>query len=92
MKAPLRGGFFAITIAALTGCAAPMTTREAQGIAHERLVQYCQGRCGNLALARTQKIKNRWLVDFDSPRRSFTVTVEHDGNSKVTVWDKAGQR
>jgi hypothetical protein len=69
-----------------------MTTREAQGVARERLVQYCQGRCGNLALARTQKIKKRWLVDFDSPRRTFTVTVEDNGNSKVTVWDKAVQR
>ena len=69
-----------------------MTTREAQSIARERLVQYCQGRCGDLALARTQKIRNRWLVDFDSPRRAFTVTVENDGNSKVTVWDKATPR
>ena len=60
--------------------------------AGERLVQYCRDRCGTLALAHTQKIKNRWLVDFDSPRRAFTVTVENDGNAKVTVWDKAVQR
>ena len=71
-----------------SGCAAPMSTREAQGIARERLVKYCSGRCGTLALAHTQKIKNRWLVDFDAPRQKFTVIVEDDGNAKVTVWDK----
>ena len=69
-----------------------MTTREAQGVARERLVQYCHGRCGDLTLARTQKIKNRWLVDFDAPRQKFTVIVEDDGNSRVTVWDKTTLR
>jgi len=69
-----------------------MTTREAQGIARERLVKYCSGRCGAVTLAHTQKIKDRWLVDFEAPRQSFTVTVEDDGNAKVTVWDKAVQR
>jgi hypothetical protein len=65
-----------------------MTTREAQTIARERVVKYCNGHCGALALARTQKIKDRWLVDLDDPRHKFTVIVEDDGNSKVTVWDK----
>ena len=92
MTAPLRGGFIAIAVAVLAGCVAPMNTREAQGIARERLVKYCSGRCGTLALAHTQKIKNRWLVDFEAPRQKFTVIVENDGNSKVTVWDKATLR
>ncbi|HJS44766.1 MAG TPA: hypothetical protein VJ753_00045 [Rhizomicrobium sp.] len=69
-----------------------MTTREAQGIARERLVNYCKGRCGTFTLARTQKIKKRWLVDFEAPRQKFTVIVEDNGNAKVTVWDKALQR
>jgi len=69
-----------------------MTTREAQGIAQQRLVKYCNGRCGAFTLARTQKIKDRWLVDFEAPRQTFTVTVEDDGNAKVTVWDKATVR
>jgi hypothetical protein len=69
-----------------------MTTREAQGVARERLVQYCSGRCGTVTLAHTQKIKNRWLVDFEAPRQKFTVIVENDGNSKVTVWDKTTLR
>jgi very-short-patch-repair endonuclease len=40
-------------------------------------------------MARTQKIKSRWLVDFEAPRQKFTVIVEDDGNAKVTVWDKS---
>jgi hypothetical protein len=73
---------------ALAGCTAPMTTREAQDIAHERLAKYCNDRCGDLTLAGTQKIKSRWLVDFEAPRQKFTVIVEDDGNSRVTTWDK----
>ena len=92
MIPPLRGSFIVITVAALAGCVAPMTTREAQGVARERLIKYCSGRCGAVTLAHTQKIKNRWLVDFDAPRQKFTVIVEDDGNSKVTVWDKATPR
>ena len=92
MIPPLRGGFIVLTVAALAGCVAPMTTREAQGVARERLVKYCNGRCGAVTLAHTQKIKNRWLVDFEAPRQKFTVIVENDGNSKVTVWDKATLR
>jgi very-short-patch-repair endonuclease len=40
-------------------------------------------------MARTQKIKDRWLVDFEAPQEKFTVIVENDGNSKVTAWDKS---
>jgi len=65
-----------------------MTTREAQDIARERIVKYCSGRCGALTLAHTQKIKSRWLVDYEAPRQKFTVIVEDDGNSRVTVWNK----
>ncbi|HKY18072.1 MAG TPA: hypothetical protein VJL82_04000 [Rhizomicrobium sp.] len=72
----------------LAGCAAPMTGREAQGIARERLVRYCGGQCGGLALGKTQRIKDRWLVDFDAPRQKFTVIVENNGNAKVTTWNK----
>lgn len=65
-----------------------MTGREAQGIARERLVRYCGGQCGSFALGKTQRIKNRWLVDFDGSRQKFTVIVEDNGNAKVTVWNK----
>jgi hypothetical protein len=83
-----RAGGLAIALAALAGCIAPMTTQEAQDIAHARLDKYCNGRCGTYTLAQTQRIKNRWLVDFEAPRQKFTVIVEDDGNSRVTVWDK----
>jgi very-short-patch-repair endonuclease len=66
-----------------------MTTREAQQIASNRLNKYCRGHCGTLTIAGTQKIKGRWLVDFEAPQEKFTVIVENDGNSKVTVWDKS---
>jgi very-short-patch-repair endonuclease len=72
----------------LGGCFAPMTTREAQSIANQRLTKFCNGRCGAVKMARTQKIANRWLVDFDAPRQKFTVTVEDDGNSHVDIWSK----
>jgi hypothetical protein len=88
MRAPLRGAFIAISLIALGGCFAPMTTREAQDIANTRLAKYCNGRCGAVTLGRTQRIKDRWLVDFEAPRQKFTVIVENDGNSKVTAWDK----
>lgn len=73
---------------ALAGCVAPMTAGEARDIAHTRLDKYCKSRCGTFAWSNTQKIKNRWLVDFEAPRQKFTVIVENDGNSSVTVWEK----
>ena len=74
--------------ATLAGCIAPMTAREAKDIAHARLDKYCKTSCGALAWSNTQKINKRWLVDFEGQRQRFTVIVEDDGNSRVTVWDK----
>jgi hypothetical protein len=88
MTLPARGGIIIVLSLAVAGCFAPMTTREAQDIAGKRMTKYCNGRCGALTLARTQQIKDRWLVDFEDPRHKFTVTVEDDGNSKVTTWNK----
>ena len=89
MKCPFRGALIAIALTALSGCFAPVAQNEAQTIAQRRVDRYCAGRCGALTLAHTQKIKGRWLVDFDGPRQKFTVTVEGDGNAKVEVWDKS---
>ena len=83
-------GFSLLAAAAVAGCISPMSTREAQDIAHARLDKYCAGHCGAVTLAHTQKIKDRWLVDFEAPRQKFTVIVENDGNAKVTTWDKGG--
>ena len=78
----------AASVPLLAGCFAPMTMREAQSVASESLTKYCRGKCGAITLGRTQRIKSRYLVDFDAPRQRFTVIVENDGNAKVTAWDK----
>lgn len=88
MIRPVTGAVFIISLIALGGCFAPVSQREAQEIATVRLNKYCRTYCGTVKLAGAQKIKDRWLVDFDAPRHKFTVTVEGDGNSKVTTWDK----
>jgi hypothetical protein len=83
-----RGLVPALSAFILAGCIGPMSSREAQEIANNRLNRYCGGRCGTFTVGRTQKVKNRWLVDFEAPRQKFTVIVENDGNSQVTAWDK----
>ena len=84
-----RGAFFIVICGFfLGGCFAPMTTREAQAIANQRLTKFCDGRCGAVKMAGTQKIAKRWLVEFEAPRQKFTVTVEDDGNSHVDIWNK----
>jgi hypothetical protein len=89
MTLPVRGAFIAIGLLVLTGCFAPVQQMEAQQIAQKRVDRYCRTRCGAVTLAHTQRIKDRWLIDFDGPRQTFTVTVEDDGNAKVDVWDKS---
>ena len=89
MRLPFGGAFIVIAASlAVSGCITPMSTQEAQQIAGKRLSRYCNGHCGTVTMARTQTIKNRWLVDFEDPRHKFTVTVEDDGNSSVTTWNK----
>ena len=88
MIRPVSGAAVIFSTIALAGCFAPMSTREAQAIASRQVTRYCEGHCGKLTLGRTQKIKQRWLVDFDAPRQRFTVIVENDGNYKVTAWEK----
>jgi hypothetical protein len=88
MITPLRGLYILVIGMALSGCIAPINAREARDIAHTRLDKYCGGRCGQLAWSNTQKIKKRWLVDFEGQHQKFTVIVENDGNSRVTAWDK----
>ncbi len=88
MMLPIKGGIIIAISVGLAGCFAPMSTREAQQVANVRLKKYCNGHCGAVTMARTQKIKDRWLVDFEDPRHRFTVTVEDDGNAKVTTWNK----
>lgn len=92
MRRPFGGAIVVLSCCvALAGCFAPLSTREAQSIASERLTRYCAGKCGAVTLGRTQRIKSRYLVDFDAPRQRFTVIVETDGNAKVTAWDKGAR-
>lgn len=72
----------------LSGCLAPMSLGEAQDYAGRRLERYCGTRCGAYHLAGSQRLKSRWLLDYDTPAHKLTVVVEDDGNTKVTVWDK----
>ncbi len=88
MARAARGGIIIAASLAVMGCIAPMTEREAQRTANVRLTKYCNKRCGALTMARTQQFKDRWLVDFEDPSHKFTVTVENDGNTKVTTWNK----
>ena len=87
MTRPFLGALLIMTC--LAACMAPMQAPEAQSIARARLAKYCRGgACGDVTLGRTQKIKDRWLVDFEAPRHRFTVTVEDNGSAKVTTWDR----
>jgi hypothetical protein len=52
------------------------------------MAKYCGKRCGAYTLSKSQKINERWLVDYDAPRHKFTVTVEGNGSTSVDVWNK----
>ncbi len=77
----------------LAGCAAPMRQREAESRASQSLRRFCRDKtCGTLHLVKAQKLKNRWLVDFETPVGLYTVAVDSGGNTDVTVWDKNSPR
>ena len=70
-------------------CVAPMGQREAQTLATAGLRKFCRTQpCGATKLVAAQKLKNRWLVDFDAPAGRYTVIVEAGGDTQVNVWDK----
>ena len=65
-----------------------MSRREAESYASRRMARYCGTACGNYHITGAQRMKDRWLVDFDSARRKLAVLVDNGGNTEVTVWDK----
>ena len=67
-----------------------MTQTEAVRIAGRSLTRFCRDRsdCRPVHLAHAEKIKDRWLIEYDSPANVFGVAVESDGNTDVSVWDK----
>ena len=79
----------ALCLTALAGCIAPLGQREAEARAGRSLRSFCQDKtCGPAHLLKAQKIKTRWLVDFETPNGLYTVAVDQDGNTDVSVWDK----
>ena len=83
------GAVFILSDLVLAGCAGPMGQREAENRAGRSLAQFCQQTpCGPTHLVKAQKIKNRWLVDFETAGGLYTVAVNSGGNTDVSVWDK----
>jgi hypothetical protein len=74
----------------LCACAGPIGQQEAQSIATARMTKYCGDAavCKPLRLTKAQKLKDRWLVDFDAPTHTYGVIVEADGNTTLSIWDK----
>ena len=90
MKFPVRAGMLLVCGVWLAGCASPMNQREAEVRANNSLNNFCrQAACGRAKLIKAQKIKTRWLVDFETPAGLYTVMVDQGGNTQVSVWDKS---
>jgi hypothetical protein len=84
-----RGTALIFSTLVLAGCAGPMGQREAEQRASRSLTRFCQQTaCGAARLLKAQKIKDRWLVDFETQAGLYTVAVGQGGNTDVTVWDK----
>jgi len=71
-----------------------MRQREVEQRAGRSLNNFCRNTaCGPSRLVKTQKLKNnRWLVDFETQNRLYTVMVDNGGNTEVSVWDKNPSR
>lgn len=66
-----------------------MGQREAELRAGRSLAEFCrQAPCGSPRLVKTQKLRTRWLVDYETPRGLYTVAVDQGGQTQVSVWDK----
>jgi hypothetical protein len=88
-----RGIAFILFTLAVAGCASPMGQREAEQRANRSLRIFCSTTpCGAARLVKTQKIKDRWLVDFETANGLYTVAVDKGGSTDVSVWDKNSTR
>jgi hypothetical protein len=86
---PVRAVMLLVCGVALAGCASPMGQREAEVRANNSLNNFCrQKACGRAKLIKAQKLKSRWLVDFETAAGFYTVMVDQGGNTQVSVWDK----
>jgi hypothetical protein len=84
-------GISLLTILAVGGCAAPISQREAVGLANTSLLKFCnqRGGCPQLRVAHAQKIRGRWLIEYDAAVNRYGVAVDDDGNTDVSVWEKS---
>jgi hypothetical protein len=90
VTAVIKGAGAVLLGLALFGCAGPMGQREAENRAGRSLTEFCAGAaCGQAKLLKAQKIKDRWLVDFETANGLYTVAVnQRTGQTNVSVWDK----
>ncbi len=89
MKLPARG-LLLFSLIVLTGCASPMSQREAQGYGALSLRDYCAGTAPCLAyrLVRAQKLGDGWMLDYESGTTRYGVMVHRNGVAQVTAWAK----
>jgi hypothetical protein len=86
---PARAASLLVCGITLAGCVSPMGQREAEVRANHSLNEFCRNAaCGPAKLVKAQKLKNRWLVDFETQASLYTVMVDQGGNTQVSVWDK----
>jgi hypothetical protein len=91
MIRPHPGAFFIlICCTALAGCASALTQRQAQNYAAVSLNRYCVevSPCGARRISGAQRLKQGWLVDFDSPAARYGVLVHDNAVTEVSVWKK----
>ena len=66
-----------------------MGQREAVSRANRSLSSFCrQTPCGSIKLVKAQRLKNNWLVDYETQAGLYAVMVDNGGNTQVSVWDK----
>ncbi len=67
-----------------------MGTREAENRAGRALAEFCTTTpCGTRKFVRIEKIKDRWMVDFETANGLYTVAVnQRTGATDLSVWDK----
>lgn len=89
MTPGFRGTALFLFLSVLAGCVSPLGQREAESRANRSLRNFCQNKaCGTARLVKTQKLKDRWLVDFESATGLYTVAVDQGGNTDISVWEK----
>lgn len=91
MKPPFAGGLVLIlSLAALGGCLAPMTQRQAQAYAQLSLRRHCAETlpCHPARFVKAQHLPTGWLLDYESDNAKYGVMVHESGVAQVTVWDK----